>query len=230
DDLRAVHFAVDSARAAELRRSWEELGLSRVPLDVIECPDRRLVRAAVELVADLSDGDSEITVLLPRVEHVRSWHRLLHDRTSNSIARALADFPHTNVTFVPYHLGGRSPHPTLDPSSTARVPARSALPTLPKGVTLPEGTVPIADALHRERVTIVGRVRAVRVQPRAGVATLQCTVADGTGEITVVFLGRRHVGGWEPGAIVSVTGMVGERSGRLEILNPDYELFGEVHA
>ena len=79
-----------------------------MPLDVIDCPDRRLVRAAVELVADaLSDGETEVTVLLPRVEHGAGWHRLLHDRTSSSIAKALADFPHANVTFVPYHLGRR---------------------------------------------------------------------------------------------------------------------------
>jgi hypothetical protein len=64
------------------------------------------------------------------------------------------------------------------------------------------------------------------VQPRAGVATLESTVADGTGEIQVVFLGRRQVSGWEPGACVAVTGAVGERGGRREILNPDYELLG----
>jgi len=85
---------------------WTELGLARVPLDVIEAPDVALTRAAVELVADLvADGETEVTVLLPRVEHERVWHRLLHDRTSTAIARALADFPHANVTFVPYPLG-----------------------------------------------------------------------------------------------------------------------------
>jgi hypothetical protein len=71
---------------------------------------------------------------------------------------------------------------------------------------------------------VAGRVKAERDQPRARVATLQCVLADATGEISVVFLGRRHVGGWEPGAFVAVTGMVGDRGGRLEILNPDYQL------
>ena len=38
------------------------LGLNRVPLDVIDCPDRRLTRAAVQLVADtLADGDTEVS-------------------------------------------------------------------------------------------------------------------------------------------------------------------------
>jgi amino acid transporter len=226
DDLRAVHFALDSVRANELRQAWTELGLSRVPLDVIDCPDRRITRAAVELVCDaLSDGETEVTVLLPRVEHQRVWHRLLHDRTAGAIARALADFPHANVTFIPYHLGQRAvPTRLANPARQHRRTPKSELPVLPPGFELPPGTVPIGQVHHRDRVTIAGRVRTLRVQPRAGVATLQCTVGDGTGEILVVFLGRRHVGGWEPGAYVMATGVAGERSGRLEILNPDYEL------
>jgi amino acid transporter len=222
DELRAVHFAVDLQRANELRQAWVDLGLARVALDVIDCPDRRLSRAAVQLVADtLSDGDTEVTVLLPRTEHYRVWHRLLHDRTADAIADALADFPHANVTFVPYHLGRRSP--VVQPSGTEHHPPTDR-PPLPAGLIKPEGAVPIGQVQHRERVTVVGRVRAVRVQPRAGVATLQCTLGDETGEITIVFLGRRQVAGIEPGAFVSVNGIAGERGGRLEILNPDYEL------
>jgi RecG-like helicase len=89
--------------------------------------------------------------------------------------------------------------------------------------------VPIATVSVRDRVTLAGRVTALRVQPRAGIATLQCTVADRSGEILVIFLGRRHVGGWEPGALVSVSGIVGERGGRKEILNPDYRLLAPLH-
>ncbi|MGP8208196.1 MAG: APC family permease, partial [Acidimicrobiales bacterium] len=42
DELRAVHFAVDPRAAAKLEADWSRLGLSRLPLDIIECPDRRL--------------------------------------------------------------------------------------------------------------------------------------------------------------------------------------------
>ncbi|HEX9530168.1 MAG TPA: amino acid permease [Acidimicrobiales bacterium] len=227
DDLRAVHFAVDPVRAHDLRTAWTDLGLARVALDIIECPDRRLTRAAVDLAAGLADGETEVTVLLPRIEHSRGWHRLLHDRTSNTIARALSDLPHTNVTFVPYHLGrvhppssGRSGPPRHE----RRGPAHPVPPVMPAGVSVPSGTVPIGTAAARQRVTVAGRVKAVRVQPRAGVATVECTISDGTGEIVVVFLGRRHVGGWEPGGFVAVTGVVAEHGGRREMLNPDYEL------
>ena len=95
---------------------------------------------------------------------------------------------------------------------------------LPPGLNLPEGTVAIGDAERRQRVCIAGRIRSVRVQPRAGVATLQCTLDDGTGEINLVFLGRRHVAGLAPGVVLAANGTVGERAGRQEILNPDYEL------
>jgi hypothetical protein len=207
-----------------LRQAWTDLGLARVPLDVLDCPDRRLTRAAVQLVAEtLADGDTEVTVLLPRTEHYRFWHRLLHDRTADAIADALADFPHANVTFVPYHLGRRFvvEPPQPDQHHKASGPTQ---PPPPAGVELPANCVPIGSVHHRDRVTVAGRVKGLRVQPRAGVAALQCTLADETGEITVVFLGRRQVAGIEPGAFVLVSGMVGERAGRLEILNPDYEL------
>ncbi len=44
-------------------------------------------------------------MLLPRRAYRRVWHRLLHDRTADRLARAVAGLPHANVTFVPYHLG-----------------------------------------------------------------------------------------------------------------------------
>src|SRR5205807_826917 len=91
--------------AARLTEEWQRLGHSRLPLELIECPDRRLARAAVELVAQtLADGKTEVSVLLPHMQYTKMWHRLLHDRTSDQIATALADLPHANVTLVPYQL------------------------------------------------------------------------------------------------------------------------------
>jgi hypothetical protein len=222
DELRVVHFSVDPKRASALRQEWTELGLSRVPLDIIQCPDRRLTRGVVDLVAEvLADGETEVSVLIPRIEYDRAWHKLLHDRTSKTIAAALADFPHANVTFIPYHLGrSRRKKVARMPNLTDRMEASA----LPSGVVAPTDAVPITQLQHRQRVTVAGRIKQVRVQPRAGIATLQATLADGTGEVQIVFLGRRHIAGIVPGACLAVTGMVGEHTGRLEILNPDYNL------
>ena len=51
------------------------------------------------------DGGTEVSILIPRREYTHFWHRLLHDRTSDSIAKAVSRLPHANVTFVPYHFG-----------------------------------------------------------------------------------------------------------------------------
>ena len=106
DELRAVHVASDLPRAEHLAEEWRRLGLTRLPLELVDCPDRRLVRSVLEVAAEAAaNGQTEVTVLVPRREYVAFWHRFLHDRTSNAIARALSQLPHVNVTFVPYHLG-----------------------------------------------------------------------------------------------------------------------------
>jgi hypothetical protein len=122
DELKAVHIATDDDSAAKLAEEWTRLGLSRVPLEIIDCPDRRINRCALEVVAEAaSDGNTEVSVLIPRREYTKIWHRLLHDRTADSIARTLGDVPHANVTFVPYHLGKRVV-PTLEAPLTPGSP------------------------------------------------------------------------------------------------------------
>lgn len=85
-------------------------------------------------------------------------------------------------------------------------------------------TIPIADVRWRSEVRVAGRIRSVRVQPLAGVPTLQCTLVDETGGLTVVFFGRRHISGIRPGARMLVEGIAGDHERRLAILNPRYEL------
>jgi amino acid transporter len=106
DSLKAVHIATDELEAEDLAGEWTRLGLTRVPLEIVECPDRRINRCALEVVAEAAaDGNTEVSVLIPRREYSRFWHRFLHDHTADAIAKTLTDVPHANVTFVPYHLG-----------------------------------------------------------------------------------------------------------------------------
>ena len=53
---------------------------------------------------------------------------------------------------------------------------------------------------------------------------MECRLRDSSGEISVVFLGRRHIAGLEPDSTITVTGAVGSRRGNLEIVNPIYTL------
>jgi len=239
DELRAVHFVVDREHADRLSEEWRRLGLARLPLEMIDVPDRRITRAAVELCAEnLLDGDTEISLLLPRRVYNRFWHRLLHDHTADAIAAAVSGLAHANVTFVPYQVGAAS-HIELEAIIEAasadrrrgrhdkRDGRRAALLSpepIVKADEVPEGVTPIANVSYRERARVAGKVRSLRVQPWSGVATLECSLVDNTGGIALVFLGRKHVAGLAPGVRVVAEGMVGDHGGRLAILNPNYRI------
>jgi RecG-like helicase len=90
-----------------------------------------------------------------------------------------------------------------------------------------EPVVPIGSVRWRERAKVRGRVRSMRVQPWAGVASLECVVVDETGGLVLVFLGRRQVAGVELGRYVIAWGMVGQHRGYLAMLNPEIEIVGE---
>lgn len=88
-----------------------------------------------------------------------------------------------------------------------------------------EGVIPIADVVWREHVKVAGRVKALRIQPWAEqIASLELTLADSTGGLTVVFMGRRTLGGVRLGTHLVVDGMASESHGLLTILNPAYQL------
>ena len=110
DELRAVHFAVDEEAAAELAEEWARTGLHRVSLEIVDCPDRRLIRAAIEcVVRELSDGETEVSVLLPDRKYRGIWHRILHDKTADSLLEQLSRLPHCqrHVGPVPPRRAGR---------------------------------------------------------------------------------------------------------------------------
>jgi amino acid transporter len=243
DDLRAVHFDLDPWKTKMLTEAWRQLGFSRFPLDVVECPDRRMPRAALELTAELlHDGQTEVSVLIPRREYTKVWHRLLHDRSSEAIIAALSSLPHCNVTVVPYHLGDK---PTvLTPDQLTELAHRSEISPVMDAKSspvarlghidgLPAGRTAIADIVPRQRVTVAGRIRSVRVQPWGSAPSLECSLVDDTGTITIVFLGRREVGGIRPGSLVSIEGVAGKHGGMRAILNPAYTVISapaEPHA
>lgn len=88
----------------------------------------------------------------------------------------------------------------------------------------PAGCTPIGELDYRARCRVHGRVRSLRVRPWADVPALELTVVDDTGGVTVVFLGRRSLGGVGPGSMITVEGVVGSHLDRLAILNPAYDL------
>ena len=109
DEIRAVHIASDEDAATELGEAWQRLDLAKLPLEIVDCPDRRVARTVVDTVAQRLDGSTQVTVLVPRREYEKGWHRLLHDHTGSEIAAAVSELPNASVTFVPYHLGTNAP-------------------------------------------------------------------------------------------------------------------------
>jgi amino acid transporter len=250
DELRAVHIILDTAAANELETQWSRLGLSRLPLDLVECPDRRLARSATEIVAEAAaDGQTEVTVLLPRRFFAGFWDFILHDRTARQIASVVGLVENVTPTIVPFRMGKRQRqvaqvHHGLDQVAVPATPAtgerserhrragrEAGLATAAERMARlqamfpgqqPTGTVPVASIRPRQRARVTGRVRSVRVQPRSGVPSLECTLADSSSQMTLVFQGRRRVPGIEPGALLVVEGMVGQRGREEVMVNPLY--------
>ncbi len=86
------------------------------------------------------------------------------------------------------------------------------------------GLVTIADAPDRERVRLRGTLRTVTLRPRGGVPALEAELFDGTGVLTIVWLGRRRIAGISPGRSIEVQGRIGAHDGTRVLYNPRYEL------
>jgi amino acid transporter len=233
DELRAVHFNIDDRRAQNLMERWQRIGLSLLALDVIDCPDRRLGRAALELAAELADGETEVSMLLPRRSYGKALRRILHDQTADYIVDVVSQLSHVNATIVPFMVA-----PGIERSEAAVAPAlapkngREGRSPRPPSAEVPnfalatiEGVTPISALEWRQTARIAGRVKTLRVQPWSGVPTLECVLVDNSGEsIVLVFLGRRSIPGITSGTLMAVEASVGKHKGMLAMINPLYEL------
>src|SRR5262252_2371351 len=105
--LRAVHFVIDTDQANQLREEWMR-GERDIVLDFVDTPDRRLTRAAAELVSrEAAIPDTQVTAVLPRRTYSPLLGRLLHDRTADKIAAAVSQIPHAAATIVPFDVRSR---------------------------------------------------------------------------------------------------------------------------
>jgi hypothetical protein len=86
-------------------------------------------------------------------------------------------------------------------------------------------STPIADLTPGARAVVFGRIKSVVYTPRQHVPTLHAELIDGTGSVTLVWLGRRRIPGIEPGRTLEAQGCVAEAEGGLVIFNPRYDLW-----
>ncbi len=70
---------------------------------------------------------------------------------------------------------------------------------------------------------IAGRLRAVMYTPRMNLPILEADLYDGSETVTLVWLGRRHIMGIEPGRHLTAKGRIALRDSKKIIYNPYYE-------
>jgi hypothetical protein len=86
------------------------------------------------------------------------------------------------------------------------------------------GAVLVTELPDREMVRVAGTLRTVTLRPRAGVPALVAELYDGSGSISLVWLGRRQIPGIEPGRSMIACGRVTRDNEQPVIFNPRYEL------
>jgi hypothetical protein len=87
-----------------------------------------------------------------------------------------------------------------------------------------EGAVPIRTCEDRQVVSLTGTVSTVTINPRGGYPALEVELRDGSGAVTLVWLGRRQIPGIECGRSIKICGRISCHEGRRVIYNPRYEL------
>ena len=82
----------------------------------------------------------------------------------------------------------------------------------------------IGEILPQDRVAVTGVVRSFEALSIGGCPACRYTLADETGEVDLMFLGRVMIAGLEPGWRCGAEGTAADRDGRLVIWNPRYRL------
>jgi len=232
--VRAVHFDIDPIVTRQLEEKWGKPGTASasVSLEIVECEDRRVDRAALELVADVvRDRDVLCMVILPRRGFVSRLQRLLHDRTADSIAGAVVHVPRVAATIIPYRAtrtrlaeGDITETVATDEVSRGGLREDAHLEADVKLAERATGSDPIGGLVERQFAEIAGRVRSMAIVNDEGIHELRCVIADNSGSISLVFQGREHVPGLERGTRLLVKGTVTSQNREAVILNPQYEI------
>ena len=88
----------------------------------------------------------------------------------------------------------------------------------------PGRCTPIAESQDRQVVDVAGMLRAVTLRPHGTSQVMEADLWDGTGSVTLIWLGRREIAGIQPGRRIVVHGRLTCVRGERAIYNPSYEL------
>lgn len=86
------------------------------------------------------------------------------------------------------------------------------------------GADAIADAQDRGRVTLRGTIDNLTLRPRRTRPWLEAELTDGTGRVTLIWMGRHDIPGIEAGRDLLVEGRLSVADGVRRMYNPRYQL------
>jgi hypothetical protein len=81
----------------------------------------------------------------------------------------------------------------------------------------------IADVKVRDRVAIFGEIRSSQTIRQGGSMACRVEFDDGSGSLSLLFLGRESIPGFEPGVRIQVWGTANADVSGLIVWNPRYE-------
>jgi amino acid transporter len=234
--LEAVTVDVDEAETLRLKEDWERASIP-VPLTVIASPYREITRPVVGYVKRLRRESPRdiVTVYVPEYVVGHWWEQLLHNQSALRLKTRLLMQPGVIVASVPYQLRSATQQ---QPPAAQPAPAADAIQPLNRltadTATLhaldlqaecrDDGTTPIVDTDAHEYVDVSGTLRTVTLRPRGTSLTMEADLWDGTGSVTLVWLGRRDIPGIRPGRRIEVHGRLARIKDERTIYNPSYEL------
>ena len=243
--LEAVTVDVEESETLRLKEEWERANIP-VPLTVVASPYREITRPVMGYVKRLRRESPRdiVTVYIPEYVLGHWWEQLLHNHSALRLKSRLLLLPGVVVASVPYQLRSaahRYPSGVPLPTTVAGPPhagGADAMPPLQKLTADPdalhaadlqaecrdEGATPIADTVAHDYVDVAGTLRTVTLRPRGTSLTMEADLWDGTGSVTLVWLGRRDIPGIRPGRRITVHGRVAQVKDERTIYNPSYQL------
>ncbi|MFM8205623.1 MAG: APC family permease, partial [Actinomycetales bacterium] len=191
-NLHAVHFVLDDRKAEQIKEAWmSNHAVDDVPIEFIDCPDRRLANAAVDYSIKVTEQpDVELTLLLPRRAYRGFWGRLLHDQTAEEIASPISQLPRVVATIVPFDIDRLLSGEIKTAVKSEPAPIKPFEPMRAKSewtknsekvIHYQEKMMPIGKIQWRKRAHVAGKVTAIRPAQMSAAPTLEVEIWDETG-------------------------------------------------
>ena len=200
---------------------------------MIASPYREITKPVVDYVKRLRRESPRdiVTVYVPQYVVGHWWEQLLHNQSALRLKTRLLLQPGVVVAAVPYQLrsatragAAAQPRPAAPPLQRLTADTDTLHAADLQADCRDHGATPIEDTDTHDYVDVAGTLRTVTLRPRGTSLTMEADLWDGTGSVTLVWLGRRDIPGIRPGRRIEVHGRLARIKDERTIYNPSYEL------